>query len=323
MKNILVTGGAGYVGSHTCKLLQKKGYNPVTFDNLSYGHKYAVKWGDLIVGDLNNFNDIDSAIKHVNPVGVIHCAAYTYVGESVGNPAKYYQNNVVGSLNLLNAMIQNNVMNLIFSSTCAIYGNTTATTINEETQTNPISPYGQSKLMVEKIITDFNKAYGLKSIIVRYFNVCGADEDGEIGEDHNPETHLIPLIIDVAMGKSDEIKLFGNNYNTPDKTCIRDYIHAQDLANAHYLSFEYLLNKQISNDFNLGTGKGYSVLDIIKAVEKVSNKSIKINIQPPRDGDPAMLVANNYKALHELKWKPTYDNIIDIVQSAYNWHNKQ
>lgn len=322
MKKILVTGGAGYVGSHTAKMLKEKGYEPIVFDNLEYGHKYAVKWGDFIEGDLNNYEDINNALKTVKPHGIVHCAAYTYVGESVENPAKYYQNNVVGSLNLLKAMLENNINNIVFSSTCATFGNIEKLPILETTPQKPISPYGTSKLMVEMMLADFDTAYGLKHINLRYFNVCGADESAEIGEDHSPETHLIPLVIDVALGKRENIKVFGNDYQTPDGTCLRDYIHVNDLANAHILALEYLFKNKQSNDFNLGSEKGYSVLEVIKAVEQVSKKEIPQIIEPRRAGDPAILIAESTKANKELGWKANYTDIIKIVETAYNWHQK-
>ncbi len=322
MKKILVTGGAGYVGSHTAKMLKKKGYEPIVFDNLVYGHKYAVKWGNFIKGDLNNYKDINNVLKLVKPDGIIHCAAYTYVEESVNNPAKYYQNNVIGSLNLFNAMVENNINNIVFSSTCATFGNIENLPILETTPQKPISPYGTSKLMVEMILSDFDIAYNLKHINLRYFNVCGADEDAETGEDHCPENHLIPLIIDVPLGKRKNIKVFGNDYNTKDGTCIRDYIHVNDLANAHIMSLEYLFQNKKSNDFNLGSEQGYSVLEVIKAVEQVSGKKIPKIIEKRRAGDPAILIANSTKANKELGWKASYTDIIKIVETAYNWHKK-
>ncbi|MDR2007619.1 MAG: UDP-glucose 4-epimerase GalE [Alphaproteobacteria bacterium] len=322
MKKILITGGAGYVGAHTAKMLAQRGYEPIVFDNLDYGHRYAVQWGDFIKGDLNNFYDINTTLKKVKPLGVVHCAAYTYVGESVADPAKYYQNNVVGSLNLAKAMVENNINNLVFSSTCATFGNVEKLPIVETTPQKPISPYGTSKLMVEMMLADFDRAYGLKHINVRYFNVSGADEAADIGEDHNPETHLIPLVIDVAMGKRENIKVFGTDYDTPDGTCLRDYIHVNDLANAHILALEYLFKNNKSNDFNLGSEKGYSVLEVINAVEKVSGKSIPKIMEKRRDGDPAILVADSVKAKNELGWIAEYKDIVKIVETAYRWHSK-
>ncbi|MDR0484860.1 MAG: UDP-glucose 4-epimerase GalE, partial [Alphaproteobacteria bacterium] len=301
---------------------KQKGYEPIVFDNLDYGHRYAIKWGKFIKGDLNNFHDINSAIKTVKPDGIVHCAAYTYVGESVENPAKYYQNNVVGSLNLFKAMIENNINNLVFSSTCATFGDIKELPILETTPQKPISPYGTSKLMVEMMLADFDRAYGLKHINLRYFNVCGADVDGEIGEDHNPETHLIPLVIDVAIGKRENIKIFGDDYNTPDGTCLRDYIHVNDLANAHILALEYLFKNKKSNDFNLGSEKGYSVLEVVNAVEKVSGIKIPRIIEGRRSGDPAVLVADSTKSKNELGWEAEYKDIIKIVETAYSWHTK-
>ena len=321
MKTVLVTGGAGYVGSQTCKMLKQRGYNPVAFDNLSYGHEYAVRWGDLVVGDINNYNQINDALAKYKPIAVIHCAAYTYVGESVGNPTKYYENNVIGSLTLFKAMLNNNIKNIVFSSTCAVFGNVELPLL-ETSPKNPVSPYGASKLMVEQILKDFDTAYGLKSIIVRYFNVSGADADTEIGEDHTPESHIIPLVLDVALGISDNIKVFGDDYPTKDGTCIRDYIHTEDLANAHILSLEYLLKNQKSNDFNLGSQNGYSVKEIIKAVEEVSNTNIKSVITSRRQGDPAVLIATSDKAKNKLGWEAKYKDIKEIVETAYKWHVK-
>ncbi|MFL1780545.1 UDP-glucose 4-epimerase [Candidatus Hepatincolaceae symbiont of Richtersius coronifer] len=323
MKTVIVTGGAGYVGSQTCKELKKHGYNPVVFDNLAYGHEEFVKWGSFIKGDLNNFDEISQAIKKTNPIAIIHCAAYTYVAESVQDPYKYYNNNVSGSLNLFKAMIDHNIKYVIFSSTCATFGEISIPVIEENAPQNPINPYGTGKHMVEKILNDFELAYKLKSVILRYFNVAGADAEGEVGEDHTPETHLIPLIIDVALGKKEYITIFGDNYDTPDGTCIRDYIHTEDLASAHRLALEHLITYNTSEVFNLGAEKGYSVKQIINAVEKVSQVRVKTLIAEKRAGDSSVLIADSKKAKKILNWQPKYTDIVDIVGSAYKWHLKR
>lgn len=323
-KNVLVTGGAGYVGAHTCKWLAEQGYNPIVFDNFSYGHKYAVRWGDFITGDLTQYPDINKALIKTKPIGVIHCAALTYVGESVHKPAEYYHNNVIGTFNLCNAMVTNKINNIVFSSTCATYGNVgNSPIIDDVTPQNPINSYGNTKLVAELMLKDFHTAYKLNYVILRYFNVAGADPEGVIGEDHTPETHLIPLVIDVALGKQENIKIFGTDYNTKDGTCIRDYIHVNDLAYAHCLSLEYLLHKQPSDSFNLGTGQGYSVKEIIQAVATVSGKNISTINELKRIGDPAILIAESSKAKKILKWQPKYTDINSIVSTAYNWHKKQ
>ncbi|UQY80760.1 UDP-glucose 4-epimerase [Candidatus Hepatincola sp. Av] len=321
-KKVLVTGGAGYVGAHTCKMLAEQGYTPIVFDNLSYGHSYAMQWGNYIKGDLTQYDDIHQALIKTQPVGVVHCAAFTYVGESVNKPAEYYQNNVIGTFNLCNAMVANKVNNIVFSSTCATYGNVKTPIIDDVTPQNPINSYGNTKLVAELMLKDFNIAYKLNYIIVRYFNVAGADPMGKIGEDHNPETHLIPLVIEVALGKRENIKIFGTDYNTPDGTCIRDYIHVNDLAHAHCLALEYLFKQQLSNSFNLGTGKGYSVKQIIKAIEFVSGKKIATLNESKRAGDPAILVADATKAQQVLKWQANYTDINSIIATAYNWHSQ-
>lgn len=319
-KNILITGGAGYVGSQTAKLLKEKNYNPVVFDNLSHGHAYAVKWGDLIIGDITNYDDINNAIKATNPVAILHCAAYTAVGESVHNPYKYYHNNTYGSLNLLKAMIENKVLNIIFSSTCSVHGIVEGGIVDENTPFNPVSPYAMSKLMTENMLKDFDTAYGLKSVVLRYFNVAGADKNQEIGPDHATPSHLIPLALNVAFGISSEMNILGTDYPTPDGTGIRDYVHVEDLANAHLLALDYLFTKQRSDNFNLGVGNGYSVKQIIDTVKEVTQTDFKVNLLDRRAGDPAQLVANNKKAKDILNWTPSYTDIKRIVETAYSWH---
>jgi len=319
-KNILITGGAGYVGSQTAKFFKQKGYNPVAFDNLSYGNSYAVKWGELIVGDLTNYEDINNAIKKTNPIAIVHCGACISVGESVNNPYKYYHNNTYGSLNLFKAMVENNVLNVIFSSTCSVHGVNESGIVDELSAKNPISPYAMSKLMTENMLKDFDKAHGLKSVILRYFNVSGADSDSEIGYDRVESIHLIPIILDVIGGSRDSLNVLGTDYPTPDGSAIRDYIHVEDLANAHGLALDYLVNNKQSNDFNLGTGIGYSVKEIVDTVKKITQNDFKVNFLDRRAGDPPKLVANSKKANEVLKWHPAYDDINKIVASAYAWH---
>lgn len=271
-KNILVTGGAGYIGSHACKALSLAGYTPVTYDNLVYGHSWAVKWGPLEIGDIQDRNRLADVIEKYNPEAVMHFAAFAYVGESVKDPGKYYRNNVAGTLTMLETLRHYNIDKLIFSSTCATYGVPDIVPIREDHPQRPINPYGSSKLMVERMLTDFDQAHSLRSISLRYFNAAGADPELEIGEAHNPETHLIPLILDVACGCRPIIQIFGNDYETPDGTCIRDYIHVSDLADAHVLALSSLESGASTTAYNLGNGQGISVMQIISAVEKITKK---------------------------------------------------
>ena len=323
MLNVLVTGGGGYIGSHTCKALSEEGFNPIVIDNLHYGHEWAVKWGVLIKGD---FSDRDLLLEIFNtykPIAVLHFAAFAYVGESVKNPNKYYKNNVSGSLNLLDVMNECSIKNIIFSSTCATYGIPKNIPISESEIQKPINPYGSSKLMIETIIKDFSLAYGLKYIILRYFNAAGADAKGEIGEDHDPETHLIPLTFRALDEPKKKLTIFGNDYKTADGTCIRDYIHVSDLANAHVLALMRLLNNKESSIYNLGNGKGYSVLEIINSVEKISNKRVFYEFGKRREGDPDVLIASAEKALNELKWCPKYSQIDEIIKTVWEWEKKR
>jgi len=319
-KTILVTGGAGYIGSHVCKKLYKNGYNPVTFDNLVYGHKEAVRWGDLFTGDLINESSISDAFNKYKPAAVIHFAAYAYVGESVKNPAKYYKNNFIGTFNLLEAMRSAEVKNIVFSSTCATYGIPEKTPIEENFTQNPINPYGKTKLFIEQMLKDYDNSYGIHNIALRYFNAAGADPDCETGEIHDPETHLIPLALDAASGKNNNFTIYGNDYDTQDGTCIRDYIHVDDLADAHILALEHLLNGFSSDYFNLGTGKGYSVKEIIDSIKRITGNDLPVTMGLRRDGDPPILISNYEKAQKILKWNPKYNNIDSIIQTAWNWH---
>jgi len=322
MKNVLVVGGAGYIGSHTCKELHKKGYNPIVFDNLIYGHREFVKWGEFVLGDLNDIEQIRLVFKKYKIDAVMHFAAFAYVGESVEEPKKYYGNNVVATINLLNVMLEFNVKYFIFSSTCATYGNPQYLPIDEKHPQNPINPYGMSKLMVENILKDYSNAYDFKFVSLRYFNASGCDPELEIGENHNPETHLIPLILDAAIGKRDNIKVFGTDYDTRDGSAIRDYIHVIDLAQAHILALEYLFNKNDSEIFNLGNGQGFSVKEVIECAKKVTDKDFKVLYTDRRAGDPASLIGSSEKIINKLNWKPRFNKLEDIIKTAWNWHKK-
>ena len=322
MKKILIVGGAGYIGSHINKLLNAHGYQTVVFDNLSTGHRSLAHWGGFFKGDLANPVDLARCFRKYNFDAVMHFAASTYVGESVSNPAKYYRNNVANTLNLLDAMRATRVKKLIFSSSCAVYGLPASLPMRENFPFSPVNPYGRTKLMMEQIMSDYAAAYDLKYAALRYFNAAGADPGGEAGELHDPETHLIPLVLDAAAGRRKDIKVFGCNYKTHDGTCVRDYVHVTDLASAHLLALRYLERGGSSGGFNLGNGKGFSVLEVIKVAEKVSNKKIKIKIVPRRPGDPAALVASSSYARRVLGWKPEYTNLETIITHAWQWHKK-
>ena len=323
---ILVTGGAGYIGSHTVLALKKAGYNILVLDNLIYGHRDFVEnvlEVPLIVGDLQNRALLDSIFASHSIAAVVHFAAFAYVGESVANPAKYYANNFIGTFTLLEAMRAASVKTIVFSSTCATYGNPQEIPITEDAFQKPINPYGKSKLMVEMLLKDYAQAYGIKSVIFRYFNAAGASPEGLLGEDHNPETHLIPLVLLTALGKKESISIFGTDYDTPDGTCIRDYIHVSDLAQAHVLGLQYLLDGGDSQIFNLGNGNGFSVRQIIDAAKTVTQKPIKVAECDRREGDPPVLVGSSSKARQILGWEPLYPKIEDIITHSWNWHQKR
>ena len=322
MKTILVTGGAGYIGSHTCKALAQAGYMPVSYDNLIYGHPWAVKWGPLIEGNILNRAQLDKAIEQYKPSAVMHFAAFAYVGESVHEPAKYYRNNVAGSLTLLEAMLEHGIDKFIFSSTCATYGVPLQIPITEEHPRQPINPYGRSKLMVERIMQDFYRAYSLRFIALRYFNAAGADEAGEVGKDHDPETHPIPLALDVAAGRRENITVFGSDYDTEDGTCIRDYIHVTDLADAHVLALQALENGAESTAYNLGNGQGFSVQQVIDTARLVTGREIPAIIGEGRPGDPSRLIGNADRISKNLGWSPSYPDLESIIQTAWYWHQK-
>jgi UDP-glucose 4-epimerase len=322
-KKILVSGGAGYVGSHALKELRKEGFRCLVVDNLAYGHSQFAKDAELIEGDTGNLELLETVFRQNEIEAVMHFAAYAYVGESVTDPAKYYQNNVVSTLSLLKAMVKAKVNKIIFSSTCATYGNPQEIPITEDHPQDPINPYGATKLMVERILRDFDQPYGLKSVVFRYFNAAGADPDGEIGEWHEPETHLIPLVLDVAAGTRDTVQIYGTDYPTPDGTCIRDYIHVTDIAQAHLLGLRELITGKPSNVFNLGNGGGFSVREVIQTAEKVTGQKIKATETSRRPGDPPALVGSAQKAQQVLGWKPQFPDLESILQTAWNWHQKQ
>ena len=319
---ILVTGGAGYVGSHACKALAARGYRPVVYDNLVYGREAAVKWGPLEIGDIADRATLDAAIERHQPQAVMHFAAFTYVGESVADPGKYYRNNVVGTLSLLEAMRDHQIDRLVFSSTAATYGTPDVVPISEDAPKAPINPYGQSKWTAETMIADFAAAHGLRAAALRYFNAAGADPDGEIGECHDPESHLIPLAMQAVTGDGPPLTLFGDDYPTPDGTCIRDYIHVADLADAHVRALEWLDGNSGAHAFNLGTGHGASVRQVLDAIERVAGKPVPHAIGPRRVGDPAELVADPAKAMSELGWTPKMSDLDNIVATAWAWHRR-
>ncbi len=323
---ILVTGGAGYIGSHACLALKHAGYNVIILDNLVYGHRDLVEkvlQVKLVVGDTNDRALLDRLFQTHNIAAVMHFAAYTYVGESVTEPAKYYRNNVTGTLTLLEAMLAASVKNFVFSSTCATYGVPETIPIPEEHPQNPINPYGVTKLMVEKILADFDRAYNLKSVFFRYFNAAGADPSGLLGEDHSPESHLIPLVLFTALGKRKSISIFGTDYPTPDGTCIRDYIHVTDLANAHLLGLEYLLKGGDTEVFNLGNGSGFSVKEVIETARTVTQKEIIATECDRRPGDSPILIGTSAKARKILGWSPQYSELTQIISDAWKWHQKR
>jgi UDP-glucose-4-epimerase GalE len=318
---ILVTGGAGYVGSHACKALAAAGFVPVTYDNLSRGHRDAVRWGPLVEGDLHDRTGLAEAFRLHRPVAVMHFAAFAYVGESVGDPELYYRNNVGGTLSLLAAMREAAIGRIVFSSTCATYGNPAEVPIRETTPQRPVNPYGETKLAIERALHWYG-AYGLRSVALRYFNAAGDDPDGEIGENHDPETHLIPLVLRAALGQAGPVKIFGTDYPTPDGTPIRDYIHVTDLADAHVRALRYLDGGGDSAVFNLGTGSGHSVREVIAAVENAGGRAVPRRETARRPGDPPELVADPALAKATLGWEPRYSDLATIVCTALQWHER-
>lgn len=323
---ILVTGGAGYIGSHAVKALQREGYGVIVLDNLVYGHREIVEdvlHAKLVVGDTRDRALLDELFQTHEIAAVMHFAAFAYVGESVTDPAKYYRNNVTGTLTLLEAMVAANVKKFVFSSTCATYGVPQVMPIPEDHPQNPINPYGASKLMAERFLADFDVAYDFKSVSFRYFNAAGADPSGAIGEAHDPETHLIPLALMVALGKRESLSVFGTDYPTEDGTCIRDYIHVNDLASAHVLGLEYLLKGGKTDVFNLGNGTGFSVKEVIETTEAVTGRPVKVVECDRRAGDPPVLVGSSEKARKILGWNPEYSDLKEIVSHAWQWHQRR
>ncbi|MBV8093562.1 MAG: UDP-glucose 4-epimerase GalE [Acetobacteraceae bacterium] len=319
VKRILVTGGAGYIGSHTCKCLASAGIEPVTYDNLVSGHREAVKWGPLIIGDVLDRANLERTLRHYRPDGVMHFAAHAYVGESVQDPGKYYANNVCGTLSLLDAMRAADVLTLVFSSTCATYGVPDSFPVTEEEKQAPVSPYGRSKLMIEHILADYAAAYGMRYAALRYFNACGADVSGEIGENHDPETHLIPRTLMAAAGRIPYVEVFGTDYDTPDGTCVRDYIHVTDLADAHLAALHYLHSAGGNLRVNLGTGRGISVEEVLERVERVTGRAVPRVVRPRRAGDPPFLYADASKAKQLLGFRPRFSDLDTIIATAWRY----
>ncbi len=322
MTNILVIGGAGYIGSHAVKMLVKQGFNVTVYDNLSKGHRQAVKGTVFIKGDLGDKKKLAKVFAQYKTDAVMHFAAFTEVGESVKEPAKYYNNNVVKVINLLDAMTEAGVEYFVFSSTAATFGEPQTPKISESHPQNPINPYGQTKLTVEKILKDYDAAYGLKSAVLRYFNAAGADDSGTIGEAHEPESHLIPIVLQAAKGVRESIKVFGTDYPTKDGTCVRDFVHVNDLSSAHILALQRMLKLNVSDNFNLGSGSGFSVKEVIETAQKITGRTIKIDYAPRRAGDPAVLVADSAKAAKVLGWQ-IYYNLDKIISTAWKWELKR
>lgn len=318
--NVLVTGGAGYIGSHTVRLLEQTGSQVVVYDNLIKGHRDAVSKSILVEGDIFDSQLLADTIKKYSIDSVVHFAAYSLVGESMEKPKEYYRNNVLGTLNLLDVMLDNGVNKLVFSSTAAVYGEPESSPITEDLPKEPTNVYGRTKLIMENAMADYSRAYGLKYIALRYFNACGADQNGDIGEDHTPETHLIPLILQACLGKTAGIKIFGDDYPTKDGTCIRDYIHVTDLAQAHVLALKALYNGKESQVYNLGNGNGFTVKEVIEAAEAVTKVTIPKEITARRAGDPAVLVASSEKIKRDLGWQPEYTDIKKVIETAWRWH---
>jgi UDP-glucose 4-epimerase len=317
---ILVTGGAGYIGSHTVLYLKQRGEEVIVLDNLQKGHRDAVLDAKFYKGDLKDDGILDQIFKTHHIDAVIHFAANSLVGESVEKPLEYYDNNVIGTYHLVKKMIEHGVKKIVFSSTAATYGNPVRVPIQEDDPTVPTNPYGDTKLAIEKMLKWADGAYGLKSVSLRYFNAAGADPEGRIGEDHTPETHLIPIVLQVALGQRDKVSIYGDDYPTEDGTCIRDYIHVMDLAEAHFLALQKLNNTNESGVYNLGNGKGFSVKEVIETCRKVTKREIPVEIAPRRAGDPAVLIASSEKAKRELGWEPKYPSLEEIITHAWNWH---
>lgn len=323
VKTVLVTGGAGYIGSHACKALFKAGYKPVVYDNLSRGHAEAVKWGPLEVGDILDAVRLKEVLQKYHPVAVMHFAAYAYVGESVTEPMLYYRNNVLGTYNLLNQMLEKDITNFIFSSTCAIYGTPDHIPIAEDQRKVPVNPYGNTKAAVEMLLADLSALGKLRYVSLRYFNAAGADPEGEIGERHEPETHLVPLVLQALSGQRSHVEIYGTDYETRDGTCIRDYLHVSDLVNAHLLALDYLLDGGKSDCFNLGTEHGYSVREIIDHAIALTGRPITVKQAARRPGDPAALVADSGKIRRMLGWQLEHSDLETILGTAWRWNSRE
>jgi UDP-glucose 4-epimerase len=320
MDHVLVTGGAGYIGSHACKALRAAGFIPVTFDNLITGWRDAVKFGPFVQGDLLDRAAVDAVFTQYAPVAVMHFAALSQVGESMAEPGTYWRNNVAGSLHLIEAAVSAGCLDFVFSSTCATYGDQDNVVLDESSAQHPINAYGASKRAIEDMLGDFGTAYGLRHVIFRYFNVAGADPEGEVGEFHRPETHLIPLMLDAIDGKRAALTVYGTDYDTPDGTCIRDYVHVCDLVDAHVLGLNWLREWKGSRVFNLGTGTGFSVREVIERSAEVTNRSVPVVEGPRRAGDCTKLVSGSLRAEEELGWKPARSNLSQMITDAWRWH---
>ncbi len=319
VRTILVTGGAGYIGSHTCKALAQQGYLPVVYDNLSRGHRWAVQWGPLEEGDIHDLPRLGEVMEKYQPFAVLHFAGFGYVGESMEDPALYYHNNVVGTLALLGAMRKVGLGRIVFSSSCATFGATQADNFNETDQQRPVSTYGFSKLIVEHTLKDYHRAYGLSAVILRYFNAGGADPDGELGEEHDPEPHVLPSLLLTAAGRRPKFEILGNDHDTPDGTCVRDFIHVSDLAAAHVLAVKKLEREVGCFDYNLGNGNGFSILELVNAAQKVTGVNFAVEVVARRLGDPARAVGDATKARFELGWEPKYPSLDGMLESAWRW----
>jgi UDP-glucose 4-epimerase len=321
--SILVVGGAGYIGSHMVKRLGRLGCNVITLDNLSSGFRDAVQFGTFVQGDVGDRMVLDQIFAEQRIDAVMHFASHIQVGESVQDPMKYYRNNFTNTLNLLDAMIAHHIDKFVFSSSAAIFGEPIHSTIDESHPQLPINPYGRTKLMVEQVLHDYDHAYGLKSVCLRYFNAAGADPEGNLGERHTPETHLIPLVLQAASGRRSHISVFGRDYDTPDGTCIRDYIHIEDICTAHWLALQSLLDGKSSRSYNLGNGNGFSVQAVIDSAKRVTGRSIHVQDKARREGDPAKLVADSALAKRDLGWQPQYTDLETIISHAWSWERKQ
>jgi len=322
MQTVLVTGGAGYIGAHACKALARAGFQPVAFDNLSTGWAEAVKFGPFVQGDLMNRADLDAAFARYRPVAVMHFAALSLVGDSMTDPGRYWRVNIGSALNLIEAALDAGCLNFVFSSTCATYGDQDGVLLDEHSVQRPINAYGASKRAIEDMLNNFSASHGLNRVIFRYFNVAGADPEGDLGEQHRPETHLIPLMLDAIEGRRPALTLHGTDYPTPDGTCLRDYVHVSDLVDAHVLGLGWLLDGKGNAEFNLGSGRGFSVREVIAASTAVTNRTVPVVEGPRRAGDAAALVSGSTRAVEVLGWKPRYPDLADMIRHAYEWGQK-